>query len=232
MEKRFTINGVSFNMIHVEGGSFLMGTQEEWCEGNAHEHPLHRVTLDSFYIAETEVTQELWEAVMGNNPSFSQGLHQPVESVTWNDCQDFINKLNTLTSMAFRLPTEAEWEYAARGGCKSKGYMYSGSNDLNEVGWYWGNYDITTHVVATRKPNELGIYDMSGNIYEWCQDWYGDYNSHSQINPQGPSEGLYHVCRGGCMYLLGYNCRVSDRGLSNPDRFKTCIGLRLALSYN
>ena len=130
----------------------------------------------------------------------------------------------------YRLPTEAEWEYAARGGRKSKGYKYSGSDDLNEVGWYWGNYDITPHDVATRKPNELGIYDMSGNVYEWCQDWFGDYSPHSQTNPQGPFEGSSHVCRGGCMCLPGYCCRISYRGPMKPDDFKCCIGLRLALS--
>lgn len=230
MEKKFTVNGVSFNMIHVEGGTFMMGTQEEWCEGNADEHPSHRVTLDGFYIAETEVTQELWEAVMGSNPSSTKSVHHPVESVTWDDCQAFISELNALTGKTFRLPTEAEWEYAARGGSKSKGYKYSGSDDLNEVGWYWGNNDITTHDVATRKPNELGIYDMSGNVYEWCQDWLGDYSPQPQTNPQGPSEGSSHVCRGGCMCLPGSCCRVSERGLTEPDEFKCCIGLRLALS--
>lgn len=229
-EQKYTVNGVSFNMIHVEGGTFMMGAQEEWCVGNSREHPSHSVTLDSFYIAETEVTQELWEVVMGNNPSSTKGLHHPVESVAWDDCWEFINRLNAFTGKTFRLPTEAEWEYAARGGCESKGYKYSGSDDLNEVGWYWGNYDITTHDVATRKPNELGLYDMSGNVYEWCKDWYGDYDSHSQTNPQGPFEGSTHVCRGGCMCLLGYFCRVSDRGLLEPDGFKSCIGLRLALS--
>lgn len=232
MEKIFIVNGVSFSMIHVEGGTFIMGTEEEWCEGNSREHPPHSVTLNSFYIAETEVTQELWEMVMGNNPSYTKGSQLPVESVTWEECQEFINKLNALTGVKFRLPTEAEWEYAARGGCKSKGYKYSGSDNLNEVGWYAGNYDITTHDVATRKPNELGLYDMSGNVFEWCKDWYGDYCPHSQINPQGPSEGSHHVCRGGCMCLLGCCCSVSYRGPMEPDEFKGCIGLRLASSID
>ena len=230
MDKKFTVNGVSFNMIHVNGGTFMMGTQEEWCDGNANEHPSHHVTLDRFCIAKTEVTRELWEAVMGDYPLSTKSLHSPVESVLWDDSQDFIHKLNALTGKTFRLPTEAEWEYAARGGSKSKGYKYSGSDDLNEVGWYWGNYDITTHDVATRKPNELGLYDMSGKVYEWCQDWFGDYIPQFQINPQGPSEGSSHVCRGGCMCLPGYCCRVTYRGQIEPDDFKCCIGLRLALS--
>ncbi len=233
MNKKFIVNGVPFTMIYVEGGTFMMGTQEEWCEGNAHEHPSHSVTLDSFFIAETEVTQELWEVVMGSNPSSTKSIHHPVESVTWEDCQEFIRKLNSQTGKTFRLPTEAEWEYAARGGCKSKGYLFSGSDNLNEVGWYWGNIDLTTEDVATKMPNELDIYDMSGNVFEWCQDWFGDYNSRPQTNPQGPSEGSYHVCRGGCMCLPGYCCRVTDRGLFQPnDTMKSCIGLRLALSVD
>ena len=233
MNKKFIVNGVPFAMIYVEGGTFMMGTQEEWCEGNAHEHPSHSVTLDSYFIAETEVTQELWEVVMGNNPSSTKSIHHPVESVTWEDCQEFIRKLNSHTGKTFRLPTEAEWEYAARGGCKSKGYLFSGSDNLNEVGWYWGNIDLTTEDVATKMPNELDIYDMSGNVFEWCQDWFGDYNSRPQTNPQGPSEGSYHVCRGGCMCLPGYCCRVTDRGLFQPnDTMKSCIGLRLALSVD
>ena len=183
MNKKLIVNGVPFTMIYVEGGTFMMGTQEEWCEGNAHEHPSHRVTLDSYYLAETEVTQELWQAVMGSNPSSTKRIQHPVENVTWDDCQEFVGKLNKLTGMNFRLPTEAEWEYAARGGSKSKGYLYSGSNDLNEVGWYWGNMDLTTEDVALKKPNELGIYDMSGNVYEWCQDWFGDYSPLPQTNP-------------------------------------------------
>lgn len=231
MNKKFIVNGVQFTMIYVEGGTFMMGTQEKWCEGNAHEYPLHSVTLDSYYIAETEVTQELWERVTGKNPSSDKGLHFAVESVTWNDCKKFIKKLNILTGLIFRLPTEAEWEYAARGGRNSKGYIYSGSDDLNEVGWYWGNNDFITPDVALKKPNELGLYDMSGNLYEWCQDWYGDYSPLAQTNPQGPSEGSYHVCRGGCMCLPGYCSRVSDRGLYHPDRkWKRWTGLRLALS--
>ena len=182
----FTVGGVSFTMVKVEGGTFKMGaTSEQGSDVYDNEKPAHSVTLSSYYIGQTEVTQELWQAVMGSN---YKGAKRPVECVSWNDCQEFISKLNEKTGKNFRLPTEAEWEYAARGG-KSGGTKYSGSNTIGDVAWYTDNSGGTTHDVATKRANELGIYDMSGNVWEWCSDWYGDYSSSSQSNPQGPSTG-------------------------------------------
>ena len=171
----FSVNGITFKMVKVQGGTFTMGaTAEQGGVVTSDEKPAHEVTLSSFSIGQTEVTQELWEAVMGSNPSYWKGSKLPVEQVSWNDCQEFVKKLNALTGQKFRLPSEAEWEYAARGDSQSRGYKYSGSNNIDDVAWYDGNSD-KTHAVATKQPNELGIYDMSGNVLEWCQDWYGNY---------------------------------------------------------
>ena len=234
----FNVNGVSFTMIAVEGGTFQMGAQSSSSSGDNYdsdaysdESPVHDVTLSSYYIGETEVTQELWEAVMGSNPSYHSGYPQrPVEYVSWNDCQEFITKLNNLTGKNFRLPTEAEWEYAARGGNKSQGYKYSGSNTIDNVAWYDGNSGSKTHDVKTKQANELGIYDMSGNVWEWCQDWYGSYSSGSQTDPTGPASGSSRVCRGGSWFSYAEICRVSDRGGNYPDINLNDLGLRLSLS--
>jgi formylglycine-generating enzyme required for sulfatase activity len=220
-----TVNGVSFVMIKVEGGTFQMGSTT----GDSNERPVHQVTLtNDYYIGETEVTQELWKAVMGNNPSSFKGSDQlPVERVFWNDCQTFITKLNELTGKTFRLPTEAEWEFAARGGNASQGYTYSGSNTVGDVAWY---NVYQTIKVATKAPNELGIYDMSGNVWEWCQDWYrSSYSSSAQTNPTGPTSGSYRVKRGGSWHLSGLDCRVSSRSYSAPSYTNGTIGLRLVL---
>lgn len=226
--KIYTVNGVQFKMVLVEGGTFLMGATSEQQYPNDEEKPVHQVTLSSFCVGETEVTQELWEAVMGVNPSNWKGSKLPVEQVSWYDCQTFIMKLNELTGVSFRLPTEAEWEYAARGGNQSKGYMYSGSNAINEVAWYSGNSDSKTHQVAAKKANELGLYDMSGNVWEWCQDWFGSYSSSEQTNPTGPSTGSDRVYRGGSWRYLGTCSRVSFRNCYMPS-FTVCeLGLRLA----
>ena len=206
-------------------------TSEQGSDADNDEKPVHSVTLSDYYIGETEVTQELWQAVMGSNPSYySDNPQRPVESVSWNDCQTFITKLNELTGKNFRLPTEAEWEYAARGGNKSKGYKYSGSNTIGDVAWYDGNSGSRTHDVKTKQANELGIYDMSGNVYEWCQDWYGNYSSNSQTNPTGPSSGSDRVLRGGCWYIIARYCRVSLRNPTSPDYRGRGSGFRLALS--
>ena len=175
------------------------------------------------------MTQELWEAVMGSNPSNFKGAQNPVERVSWNDCQEFVSRLNSLTGRTFRLPTEAEWEYAARGGNKSRHYKYSGSDNIDEVAWYRDNSGSKTHAVGTKSPNELGIYDMSGNVWEWCSDWYGGYSASAQTNPQGPSSGSYRVLRGGSWINYAGNCRVSIRSYDDPGNSNINFGLRLVL---
>ena len=219
-DQTFTVNGVSFTMKRVDGGTFWMGAQYTNSSGqnydpyaNDDESPVHSVTLSTFYMGETEVTQALWQVVMGSNPShFTGDLQLPVEKVSWNTIVDeFIPALNALTGHTFRLPTEAEWEYAARGGNQSHGYYYAGSNTIGNVAWYNDNSSIQTHPVATKSPNELGLYDMSGNVAEYCSDWYGSYSSGSQTNPQGPSSGPGHVLHGGCWHYGEGLCRVSHR---------------------
>ena len=228
----FTVNGVSFEMIYVKGGTFTMGgTTEQFGGTYDREKPEHSVTLSDYHIGKYEVTQKLWMAVMGNNPSHFKGDNLPVESVSWNDAQEFIKKLNRLTGQKFRLPTEAEWEYAARGGNKSRGYKYSGGNSIGLVAWYDENSENRTHIVGSNwVSNELGICDMSGNVWEWCQDWYGDYSSGSQTNPMGPSSGTARVLRGGSWSTrAAEDCRVSYRNLSAHDNRFNCYGFRLVL---
>lgn len=221
------------NMVYVQGGTFTMGaTNEQGSDAYYSEKPAHSVTLSSYYIGKTEVTQELWEAVMGSNPSYFKGNRKPVERVSWNDCQTFISKLNALTGKNYRLPTEAEWEFAARGGIKSKGYKYSGSNTLADVAWYAGNSGNTPHDVGTKSPNELGLYDMSGNVDEWCNDWYGDkyYSSSPSNNPTGPGSGSNRVYRGGGWSSFAWYCRSSYRCNLAPGYRGNFLGLRLCLS--
>ena len=229
--KTFTANGVSFTMVYVEGGTFTMGaTSEQGSDAESDEKPLHSVTLSNYYIGETEVTQGLWEAVMGSNPSSFKGDSRlPVEKVSWEDCQRFISKLNSMTGQQFHLPTEAQWEYAARGGSRSKGYKYSGSNDIGSVAWYEDNSGSKTHVVKTKSANELGLYDMSGNVWEWCSDWYGDYSSGSQTNPTGASSGSFRVHRGGSWRSRTRSFRSAFRSRSTPSYCGCGLGLRLAL---
>ena len=228
----FTVKGVSFTMIRVDGGTFRMGaTDEQGSDAFDEEKPAHDVTLSTFSIGETEVTQALWQAVMGSNPSyFKDNPQNPVEEVSWDDCQEFIKKLNSLTGKSFRLPTEAEWEYAARGGSKSRKTKYSGGSDIGSVAWYEDNSGDKTHPVRGKSPNELGLYDMSGNVMEWCADWYdeGYYKSSPQSNPKGPSTGSYRVDRGGSWYNHAGGCRVSSRNYYTPGSGNYHLGLRLA----
>ena len=235
----FTVNGVSFNMVRVEGGTFQMGSNDSDADSN--EQPVHQVTLSTYSIGETEVTQALWKAVMGTTvrqqrrkanrswPMCGEGANYPMYYVSWEECQTFVQKLNQLTGKRFRLPSEAEWEYAARGGNKSRGYKYSGSSNVDDVAWYWENSGSNTYPVKTKRANELGLYDMSGNVWEWCQDWDGDYSSSSQVNPTGPSSASNRVYRGGGWSSDARGCRVSRRAWYAPYSRDSHLGLRLAL---
>ena len=230
-------DGISIDMVKVEAGTFMMGATSEmkdsYDDPDSDEKPVHQVTLtNDYYMGKYEVTQALWQAVMGSNPSNFKGDNLPVEEVSWNDCQEFISKLNSLTGRKFRLPTEAEWEYAARGGKKSRSYQYSGSSNISDVAWYDGNSVNKTHPVGTKQANELGIYDMSGNVYEWCHDWYGSYSSSSQTNPTGADSGSSRVFRGGSWYGNARYCRLSFRDCTPPDCRGYNLGLRLALSVH
>ena len=218
----------NIEMIFVEGGTFSMGSRASDAYDN--ESPTHSVTLSSYYIGKYEVTQAQWRAVMGSNPSYFTGDNLPVEQVSWKDIQAFIKKLNAQTGKNYRLPTEAEWEYAARGGNQSKGYKYSGSNTIDDVAWYDNNSSSTTHPVGEKAPNELGIYDMSGNVYEWCQDWFDSYSADSQTNPTGPSSGSNRVLRGGSWNSSAGCCRVSYRNHNFPVSWSNRYGFRLVCS--
>ena len=218
------------NMVYVQGGTFMMGADASDNDAYKDEKPAHQVTLSSYYICKYEVTQALWQEVMGSNPSRFKGDNLPVESVSWNDCQVFISKLNAMTGQHYRLPTEAEWEFAARGGNSSRGYKYSGSSTLSDVAWYGENSGNKTHLVGTKSPNELGLYDMIGNVREWCSDWYGDYNSSAQTNPAGPSRGTYRVYRGGGWVDNARLCRASCRSNYAPGYRYGDLGLRLVRS--
>ena len=232
-------NGISIDMVRVEAGTFTMGATPEMEDPWDDEKPAHQVTLtNDYYMGKYEVTQALWQAVMGNNPSYFKGDNLPIEQVSWNDCQEFISKLNSITGKTFRLPTEAEWEYAARGGKKSRGYQYSGSSNISDVAWYTDNSGSKTHAVGSKQANELGIYDMTGNVWEWCQDWHEEYTGSSQINPTGANSGLNRVYRGGGWDCIVRFCRSSSRHASPPDylpyilyeKGNAYIGLRVVLS--
>jgi formylglycine-generating enzyme required for sulfatase activity len=211
----FTLTG----RVYVAGGTFQMGSN-----GESVEKPIHTVTVSSFFMDKTEVTQVQYRKVMGKDPSNFSGCDEcPVENVSWHDANAYAKKVGK------RLPTEAEWEYAARGGNKSKGYKYSGSNNLNAVGWY---SDSKTHPVAQKQPNELGLYDMSGNVWEWCSDRYGDYSSSPQTDPQGSYSGSSRVIRGGGWSHFHNYCRVANRYWGLPDFRRSNYGFRLVLSQD
>jgi formylglycine-generating enzyme required for sulfatase activity len=228
-KQTFTVKGVTFTLIQVKGGTFQMGATAEQKNAYGDEKPVRAVTLSNYYIAESEVTQALWQAVMGTNPSNFKGDNRPVERVSWDDCQAFLQKLNALTGRQFRLPSEAEWEYAARGGSKSKHYIYSGSNMSGEVAYTVENSSFQTHDVKSKRPNELGLYDMSGNVFEWCQDWKGTYSAKAETDPKGPSSGTARVFRGGSWFQEGGSARVAIRGFHTPTSKLSYVGLRLAL---
>ena len=219
------LNKLINNMVYVSGGTFIMGGDD-----SSDQMPTHNVTLSSYYICKYEVTQALWRAVMGSNPSNFKGNNLPVENVSWYDCQTFIKRLNSYTGRNFRLPTEAEWEFAARGGNYSRHYKYSGSNHIDDVAWYIDNSNKRPHPVGTKQANELGLYDMSGNVGEWCSDWDGSYSSYSQTNPTGPNSGSSRVNRGGFWRYNARYCRTPERSSNAPDYCVNFIGLRLVLS--
>jgi len=213
-------------MVYVQGGTFQMGSNE----GESNEEPVHKVTVSSFYIGKYEVTQKQWKDVMKFNPSSFSGCDScPVESVSWNDVQEFIRKLNEKSGKNYKLPTEAEWEFAARGGNKSRRYAYAGSNNTGDVAWYYGNSNSKTHPVRLKAPNELGICDMSGNVWEWCADWYADdYYNNSPLNkPENKVQGSAHVCRGGSWLDEPAACRVASRNRFSPDSQRSFVGFRL-----
>ena len=245
--REFSVNGVSFKMVAVEGGTFQMGATSEQQNPDFDETPVHSITLSNYYIGETEVTQALWEAVMGTTIRDQAkkgtlstdliGYNYPMYYISYDDCVAFVKKLNEKLKASgqlpagreFRLPTEAEWEFAARGGNSSQGYQYSGSSTLSSVAWYEDNCYAATHPVKLKRANELGLYDMSGNVKEWCYDWYGNYSSSSQTNPKGPSTGSRRVLRGGSWSSDAQYCRVANRDCSSPDGRSRYGGLRLAL---
>lgn len=235
----FSVNGVNFTMVAVKGGTFTMGAPDNDPNAGFYEYPAHYVTLSDYYIGETEVTQALWKAVMGNNPSyFNENLQRPVEMVSWEDCQTFISKLNELTGEVFSLPTEAQWEYAARGGKQSADSKYAGSNSIDNVAWYNDNSskvgmthpDYGPHSVKTKAPNELGIYDMTGNVFEWCADWYGNYPENAVTNPAGPGTGDTRVTRGGGWQTLPERSCVYSRYSLFATSKGEGYGLRLVLN--
>lgn len=235
----FVVKGVPFRMILTKAGTFMMGSETNDSHSFVPNDPVHEVTLTrDYYIGETEVTQALWEAVTGQTPTASGwqwheniglGADYPVYFVSYGDVLSFISRLNTLTGQAFRLPTEAEWEYAARGGNKSMGYRWSGSDDADAVAWHKGNSDNRLHAVKQKSPNELGIYDMSGNVEEWCHDWNYEYPATPATDPWGPPSGTWRMVRGGYYNDDARECTSASRDISEPTYNYNNNGFRLAL---
>lgn len=234
----FTVDGVTFEMLLVEGGTFTMGAIEGDSYARPWESPVHEVTLSDYYIGVTEVTQELWKTIMGSNPSwhtsangYTNDFQRPVEKINYTNCQSFLTKLKMKTGKNFRLLTEAEWEYAARGGKWGKGTIYAGSADIEEVAWHKGNSGDVTHAVKSKAPNELGLYDMSGNVAEWTSDWYGLYTADAQTNPTGyGTSGNARVVRGGSWDQAFRMSRVTSRVEGWPESANVNTGLRLAMT--
>lgn len=230
----YTVEGVSFNMITIKGGSFTMGaTEEQGDDAIFRELPAHDVSQRPFRIGETEVTRSLWKAVMGSLPESCEGTsaangNYPVENVSYDDCLVFIARLNEKTGQKFRLPTESEWEYAARGGRGSYLYKYPGGNNSLVVGWFDANSRYKLQPVKTKNPNEVGLYDMGGNVWEWVSDYYSEYTADKVDCPQGPAEGEYRVLRGGSWNSGEFTMRVSYRYAYYPGTSVRNVGLRLA----
>ena len=233
-----TFSNIEPEMVFVRGGDFTMGcTSEQSNDCYDDEKPAHQVSISDFYICKYEVTQAHWRVVMGDYPSYFKGDSLPVENVSWNEVQEFISRLNNLSGKQYRLPTEAEWEFAARGGNSSKGYRYSGDNDIDAVAWYWNNIPSQTRgeegygtqPTGLKSPNELGLYDMSGNVLEWCEDWYGGYDDAIQTDPTGPVSGSYRVVRGGSWNSGEQGASVSYRGFISPDLRHNYLGFRLCM---
>lgn len=242
--RTFTVNGVSFKMVKVAGGSFLMGCTSEQYDCDEDENNVRRVTLDEYYIATTEVTQALWEAVMGTNiyqqrnkhyndvswaRIYGEGDDYPICYVSWEEALEFCRRLSDETGMTFTLPTEAQWEYAARGGKNNSNTVFSGNNMIDIVCWYSANSNNETHPVGQKRPNALGLYDMSGNVWEWCKDWYSSYTSYDTNNPTGPSSGSFRVNRGGSWDDNASFCRVANRISSLPGERFYGTGFRVVL---
>ncbi|MCQ2194976.1 MAG: formylglycine-generating enzyme family protein [Paludibacteraceae bacterium] len=240
------VNGVSFTMVAVQGGTFKMGAQNSDAEGDnydtdamTNEAPLHRVTLSDYYIGQTEVTQALFRVVMESvpdnkwNSSYGLGDNYPAYYISWDDTQKFIARLDSLTGKKFRLPTEAEWEFAARGGVKTTNCKYSGANSIDSVAIYYDNFgkkNFSNAPVMTKAPNELGLYDMSGNVYEWCSDWFGPYSSAAVTNPKGALTNSFRIVRGGGWRYKAQNCRVSTRDYLNPEKkSQAFVGFRIVM---
>lgn len=226
-----TTKNITFSLVKVVGGSYLMGATSEQSKARVDESPVHKVTLSDYYIGETEVTNALWAAIMGSNPSNSSFNEpdMPVNNVSWHDCQKFINRLSSLTGLSFFLPTEAQWEFAARGGNKSRQYIYAGGNNPKDVSWYKKNSGDKIKRVKGKSPNELGLYDMSGNVWEWCSDWYAPYKNDTELDPIGPTSGSKRVNRGGAGGEHDRLIRVSCRDSDSPDRKSNALGMRLVM---
>ena len=229
----FDVNGVPFDMQRVEGGVFVMGgTREQHRERISTDLPTHTVALDAYYIASTEVTQALWKAVMPEWEFFEELYlpNFPISYISWNDCQEFVRRLDSITGMPFRLPTEAEWEFAARGGNRSKGFRFAGGNIVENVSWGLSNAGFRTHEVGKKQPNEVGLYDMTGNVSEWCSDWYAPYHFGTVPNPQGPTIGKEKIIRGSSYSNCQDNSYLSHRYMAVPTEATSYCGMRLALT--
>ena len=232
-EQKLMIKEIETSMISIEGGIFTMGcTSDQGAECTHDEFPIHQVQLSGFKLLKTEVTQGMWQSVMGNNPSLNKRSAQfPVENVSFTDIEKFIYILNEISSHRYRLPTEAEWEFAARGGIKSKSTLYSGSNEAQSVSWNVGNSSNTSHITGYKNANELGLFDMSGNVWEWCSDWYGEYHASEESDPRGAVDGTDKVIRGGSYSGSIWFCRNAIRMHYAPSYKSHFIGFRLAEDF-